>query len=140
MTRIEFLTRWRARREELRILDALVDGAALIDQLLIDVEDLLADEAEVELTLTAAAARSGYSRGHLARLVRQHRIPNSGKRGAPRVRLGDLPIRPGATIASQTRANDDDDPPSACYDPRTDARSLASRRLGAANGRPDSTR
>jgi hypothetical protein len=32
MTRAEFLNRWRSRREDLRLLGALVDGAALIDQ------------------------------------------------------------------------------------------------------------
>jgi hypothetical protein len=138
MTRAEFLTRWRSRREELRLLGALVDGAALIDQILVDAADVFDDEAEVNLTLTDAAARSGYSRDHLARLVRQHRIPNSGRRGAPRVRLRDLPIRPGVTIEPDA-AGDDADLTHRCYDPGTDARSLASRRLGAFNGRSDST-
>jgi hypothetical protein len=133
MTRTEFLTRWQTRREDLRRLHALVDGAALIDQLLADLADLFQDEGDVDLTLADAAARSGYSRDHLARLVRQHRIPNSGRRGAPRVRLRDLPLRPGA------RANDDAPERPRCYDPVTDARSLASRRLGASNGRTDST-
>jgi hypothetical protein len=89
--------------------------------------------------LTDAANRSGYSRDHLARLVRQHRIPNSGRRGAPRVRLRDLPIRPGVTPEPDAHAGDDADLTHRCYDPGTDARSLASRRLGAFNGRSDST-
>lgn len=139
MTRVEFLTRWRLRCEELRRLGALVDGATLIDQLLADIADVFDDEAEVDLTLTDAAARSGYSRDHLARLVRQHRIPNSGRRGAPRVRLRDLPIRPGVTPAPDAHAGDDAELTRRCYDPQTDARSLASRRLGAFNGRSDST-
>ncbi|HZS57724.1 MAG TPA: hypothetical protein VFA43_00540 [Gemmatimonadaceae bacterium] len=130
----DFLRRWTARRDELAGLRASVEAAPLIDQILTELRDEVADHEEATLTLSDAALRSGYSRDHLARLVRQHRIPNRGRRGAPRVRLGALPIRPGA------RANDDADPAPRCYDPLTDARSLASRRLGASNGRPDSTR
>lgn len=144
MTRTELLARWRTRRDEWRCLATLVDAAALIDQLLADLTDVFDSEQEIVLTLDDAAVRSGYSRDHLARLIRQHRIPNSGRRGAPRIRLGDLPIRPGFTVATPLKGLDrtstpDANPTRGCYDPRTDARSLASRRSGAAHARSDRT-
>src|SRR4051794_20883221 len=60
-------------------------------------ERALNDHTEELLTLAEASARSGYSQDHLARLIRDGRIPNAGRRGSPRVRAGDLPVR----IASQ---------------------------------------
>lgn len=79
----------------------------------IDVQD---DET---MTLIEAASRSGYSIDHLARLIREGRLPNAGRRGAPRVRLRDLPIRLRRSVAaSEPRA----------YDPVTDARQLRGRR------------
>lgn len=74
-------------------------------------------EGEV-ITLEQAATESGYSREHLARAVRTGRIPNAGRKGAPRVRRVDLPVKPGSL--SNARLSD--------YDPITDARSLVSRR------------
>lgn len=53
------------------------------------------------LTLTEAAKATGYSRGHLGRLVRQGKIPNHGRKHAPRVRLSDLPkkkLHPSADV------------------------------------------
>jgi hypothetical protein len=41
-----------------------------------------------------AARESGYSAEHLGRLIRTGRIPNAGRRSAPRVRRGDLPAKP----------------------------------------------
>ncbi len=43
------------------------------------------------LTLTEAAATSGYSADHLGHLVREGKIPNAGRPGAPRIALRDLP-------------------------------------------------
>jgi hypothetical protein len=43
------------------------------------------------LTLEQAASESGYSVDHLARLIRQGRIPNAGRKNAPRVVRSDLP-------------------------------------------------
>jgi hypothetical protein len=144
MTRLELIARWRQRADDWRRLTALVDGATLIEELLADVVDVFDNEREILLTLDNAAARSGYSPDHLARLIRQHRIPNSGRRGAPRIRLDDLPIRAGFTARSDTEGPDGTSPHNAPatpprYDPKTDARSLASRRSGAAHARSDRT-
>lgn len=56
-------------------------------------EEVLSREREAPLTLPEAAAESGYSADHLGRLVRQGKIPNAGRPGAPRIARGDLPIR-----------------------------------------------
>ncbi len=85
------------------------------------VERALQEEAEERLTLAEAAARSGYSQDHLARLIREGRLPNAGRPHAPRIRAADLPRRSPQqnVVASQgPRA----------YDPVADARAIGSRR------------
>lgn len=71
------------------------------------------------LTLAEASLRSGYSRDHLARIIREGRVPNAGRRGSPRIRAADLPIRPRPVLAGPTRS---------AYDPIADARAIESRR------------
>jgi len=74
----------------LRCRHALVVGAESCDAMLAELGAAL--EA---LSLPQAASESGYSADHLAREVRVGRIPNAGRRGAPRIRRGDLPRKPG---------------------------------------------
>lgn len=82
-------------------------------------EDAIREHADERLTLAQAALRSGYSSEHLARLVRDGRLPNAGRRGSRRIRAGDLPVRPPRAVAAhRPRA----------YDPVADARAIASRR------------
>lgn len=82
-------------------------------------EHAIAVRADERLTLDEAALRSGYSADHLARLIRDGRLPNAGRHGAPRVRAGDLPVRaPRAVVADRPAA----------YDPIADARAIGSRR------------
>ncbi|MGH7721024.1 MAG: hypothetical protein ACREON_19525 [Gemmatimonadaceae bacterium] len=73
---------------------ALEWAAALMDR-------ALRDNADERLTLAQAALRSGYSPDHLARLLRVGRLPNAGRRGAPRVRAADVPVRPPRTVAPE---------------------------------------
>ena len=47
--------------------------------------------ADESLTLAEAAAESGYSKRRLRELVSQGSVPNAGRKGAPRIRRGDLP-------------------------------------------------
>jgi hypothetical protein len=82
-------------------------------------ECAIRDGADERLTLAQAALRSGYSPDHLARLLREGRVPNAGRRGSPRIRAGDLPVRPPRVVAAmRPRA----------YDPVADARAIAGRR------------
>ena len=91
MTREDFTSRWRARRDELARLGALVEGVKLCDEVLADAEALFRSEEHDVLTLTEAAQESGYSAGHLGRLVRDGTIPNVGRPNAPKIRRADLP-------------------------------------------------
>ena len=43
------------------------------------------------LTLREAAGEAGYSEDHLGRLVREGKIPNAGRPGAPRILRANLP-------------------------------------------------
>ncbi len=117
MTREDFVTRWRVRREELARLGAQVDGAKLCDEVLADVEALLTGEDESLLSLQEAAARSGYSSDHLRRLHRSGKLP--ARRDGRRLffRAGDLPKKPTVVDAVAIRA----------YDPVADARRVATR-------------
>ena len=92
-----FRDRWLMRRDELRRLRALVDGAALCEALLADLDATVRAEDGVALSLRDAAHLCGYSADHLGRLVRAGILPNAGRRNAPRVRLADLPRRAGAS-------------------------------------------
>ena len=85
--------KWMAEADRYRQDDARVAAAKLIDRFVGDVDALLAADAEDILTLTEASTRSGYSRGHVGRLVRQGTLPNAGRRNAPRIRASDLPVK-----------------------------------------------
>jgi hypothetical protein len=111
--------RWAWRLEEWRRLHATVDGAAIASEVLADLEQVAAESARESLTLSDAARVSGYSPDHLARLVREGKLANHGRKGAPRFLRADLPIRPGKSVAAVS---------SRAYDPNTDARSLRVRR------------
>jgi len=110
--------RWRARRDELARLGAQVDGAKLCDEVLADFDAVITAENEALLGLRDAAARSGYSSDHLRRLYRQRKLP--ARRDGRRLffRVGDLPRKPAVVDAQ----------PLGAYDPRADARRVATRR------------
>ncbi len=125
MTPDAFAHKWTSRRDDFQALGVLVDGARICDEVLVDFGKVLETESNAALTLGEAAARSGYSAGHLGRLVRQGKIPNAGQPRSPRVRVVDLPARPSAVVAEGRSRK---------YDPATDARSLVNRRKGGAHG------
>ena len=117
MKRSELVARWRQRRDSYARVGVLVEGAKLVDELLGDLDGLTRTEEDRLLTLGAASRDSGYSVGHLARLIREGRIPNAGRRCAPRIRAGDLPSR-GEFARKRLRS----------YDVDTDARTLRNER------------
>lgn len=61
------------------------------------VETALRDAAGERLNLTAAARVSGYSADHLSRLIAQGKLRNVGRKHAPLVMRGELPMKPRAT-------------------------------------------
>jgi hypothetical protein len=116
MTPGELRELWTARREMLDKIGAYVDGPRIIGEFLADVAELNDRERKSFLSLKDAAALSGYSVEHLGRLVREGRIRNHGRKGAPRVRADELPSR--RLALSRARS----------YDVDTDARKLRNER------------
>ena len=60
-----------------------------------ELEEAVQDAEEEVLTIGEAAATSGYSVDHIRHQVAEGKIPNIGVKGSPRVRRGDLPLKPG---------------------------------------------
>lgn len=70
--------------------------AAMAESYAEELEERL-DEWQMEtLTVAEAAEESGYSESQLYSLLSEEKLPNVGKKGAPRVRRGDLPRKPGS--------------------------------------------
>jgi len=88
---------WKAQARNLRRWASADEAATAWETAASELEEALTHEADQLLDLTRAAAVSGYSSDHLGRLIRQGQIPNSGRRHAPRIRLSDLPRKPGHT-------------------------------------------
>ena len=104
MTPQDFHARWRAEAERLERLGSLVNPSRLITEILADAESAFRDEHLRSLTLTEAAKESGYSPGHLGRLVREGLLPNAGRPNAPRIRSADLPRKAGRLRVSPSAA------------------------------------
>lgn len=96
MTALEFLEKWSAEAETLKRRGALVDGAALLAEVLGDFAAVTRSNADETLSLQEAARESGYSPDHLGRLLRDGKLPNAGRPNAPRIRRRDLPRKPTA--------------------------------------------
>lgn len=60
-----------------------------------ELEVAVRDSQEEVLTIAEAAATSGYSMDHLRHQIAEEKIPNVGRKGSPRVRRGDLPLKSG---------------------------------------------
>ena len=124
MTPAEFLAKWATEADAMQRRGVMVNGAGLLSEVLADFKALMSGQSEAVMSLPEAAARSGYSVEHLGRLVRQGRVPNAGRKGAPRVKAADLPRKPASLVPAGPRS----------YDPVADARSLLGRPLGGSNG------
>ena len=129
----ELIADWRARAAQLHRYQSA--AAIAFEEAASELEAAVASAEGRHLTLSEASELSGYHAETLARLIRHGRIPNAGRRGAPRIRLGDLPRRTeaAARAASERRM---DRVHTRQYDVAADARSLRSRRKGGAYGDP----
>jgi len=94
----ELVAQWEARRADLERLHAMVDGAVLIDELLTELREWQAADAKEAVSLQEAHRLGGYSVDHLQRLVAQGKIENVGRRGSPRIRRADVPMRTGYVL------------------------------------------
>lgn len=94
MTVPELLERWRADVELLRRR-----GAALQAEVLLgcaeELEQQQREDALEALTLEQAARESGYTASALDKQLREGKLANVGRKGAPRIRRGDLPKKSG---------------------------------------------
>src|SRR4051812_16015514 len=90
----ELIRRWREEAETIRRRYSADGLAALSETHARELELALRAPLDAELTISEAAAQSGYSRPHLRRLLDTGVLPNAGRRRAPRIRLGDLPAKP----------------------------------------------
>ena len=86
---------WRRQAKTLRRYGGETP-AMVLDRCAADLEATLQELDETTLSLTDAARESGYSADHLGRLVRDGKIPNAGRPGAPRIALSHLPRKTGA--------------------------------------------
>jgi hypothetical protein len=111
---------WRARSEEWERLQVLVNGQAVCQEFLTQLEQLWAMEDAAEVSLREAATLTGYSEDHLRRLVRQQKLEVQWRGSRLFFRATDLP-RKRSKIASSSPVE---------YDPKADARRVAARRNG----------
>ena len=81
---------WRRQAKALRRYGGETPAVAL-DSCAAELEATLIEKDEITFSLTEAARESGYSADHLGRLVRDGKIPNAGRPGAPRIARGHLP-------------------------------------------------
>ena len=112
-------TSWREEAERLRTLEANGQAAAL-EQAAAELEAAAAAWASETLTISEAAAESGYSEEHLRRLARNGKLPvqrNGGPKSRIKVRRGDLPTKRHKDGRGK--------PERVTYDPDEDARSIA---------------
>ena len=101
-------------RDEAKIIAKRGDErvALVLRQLADEVTQAVRAEEDEPLTLAEASRVSGFSADHLGRLIRDGSIPNAGRRGSPRIRRGDVPLKaPGRAshvARSQLRADTSD--------------------------------
>ena len=88
---------WRRQAKALRRYGGERPAAAL-ESCAADLEATLVERDETTYSLVEAAQESGYSADHLGRLVRDGKIPNAGRPGAPRIARGDLPRKAHAPV------------------------------------------
>ena len=81
---------WRRHAKRLRRYGGEPPATAL-ERCAAELEATLTERDETTFSLVEASRESGYSADHLGRLVRDGKIPNAGRAGAPRIALKDLP-------------------------------------------------
>ena len=78
-------------------------SVALINTIVADVRSFA--DSEQPVTLTRAAALTGFSADHLGRLIKFGRLTNHGRKHAPRVKLSECPRKPAIASSAGPRYN-----------------------------------
>ena len=89
-TPTELPNEWRTLAAQQRRLGA-DSQARILDFCADELAAALRRAGDEVLTLARAAQESGYTTDHLSRMVRQGKIPNSGRKSKPLIRRSDLP-------------------------------------------------
>jgi hypothetical protein len=116
---LELAAAWRDRAPDLRRIGASAQ-ALCFEEAARELELLMQGAGDDALSLEDAHNLSGYSVGHLARLVRDGTIRNAGREGKPLIRRSDVPRKATAVAAA----------PPALYAAATDVQSRVRRRGG----------
>ena len=95
---------WRRKAKSLRRYGCETPATA-IERCADDLEATLVERDETTFSLVEASRESGYTADHLGRLVRDGKIPNAGRPGAPRIALKDLPRKASAPDAPRLARN-----------------------------------
>lgn len=109
---------WRGHAEMLRRYGD-DRGATVLEALAGQLEEAIRDQEQEVLTLSQAAAESGYSKRRLRELMADGKLNNQGERGRPRILRGDLPVKPVKQRPAASPGSRD-----TRYDPLQDARRL----------------
>ena len=94
MTTPDLIHAWRTEAERMRAR-GIAQPAAIIESLADELEAHLRNAGHESVGLTEGARLSGYSADHLGRLIRDGEIENVGVKNAPKIRIMDLPRKPG---------------------------------------------
>jgi hypothetical protein len=95
---------WRQRALLLREWAASEESALLWERAATELEQALNTAGSETLTLTEAARLSGLTAGYLGDMIRAGKLPNAGRKHAPRVRRVDLPTGNGKRGPLQQRS------------------------------------
>lgn len=93
----DLIQEWRSRATQ---LDRYAPVAAQAFRDAADELEAALDSSADTVSLRDAAKLGGYSVDHLQRLVRVGSIANVGRKGKPRIRRVDVPVKPGYTSRS----------------------------------------
>jgi hypothetical protein len=93
MTQVNLPCHWRSEAIVLRRRGAALQ-ADVLEGCAAELEAYEHERELQTLTLREAAQASGFSYSALQGMVADGTIPNEGRKGAPRVRRGDLPRKP----------------------------------------------
>lgn len=92
MSVARLLKRWRDRAAELA---PFAPAAAVAFQEAANDLEAWDIDTDASVSLKEAHEIGGYSVDHLQRLVSSEQLENVGRRGRPRIRRSDVPIKPG---------------------------------------------
>ena len=86
---------WRRQAKTLRRYGGQALATAL-ERCADELEGTIRERDDTTYSLVEASRESGYSADHLGRLVREGKIPNAGRPGAPRIARRNLPRKAAA--------------------------------------------